>query len=851
MIKFDSDSIYQRALQKLQQDPNWKVISNNSVVSALLRSNAEVMAETARYAEYLFKESRWDAAQNRSSILSMSNLLGYQPKRKISARGSIWISADARTHQVGKSVSSYTFSNLNNSNTVWQTLSNPYAITSDVTITDSAGNSYIAIPRNFPANTKTMELNVIQGKKKSAYVSLSTIQNTATQSKFDPYLYIPITIHDCEDASNSTSKAFFRVYIEYKTGTTEEYRVVDTLLTSNATDKDVEVYNDLYSQELFYLKFNNDPNRGATLDISKNSSLKNIRVDYIESSGEDGNVLELFRTFTISGIKSGGGNSGIKLYGVNLNPISGGQDEETVADVKVNAPLNYINFYTAGTKEAYETAIENMDLVINGTTVQPRKVQVYGSTEEDSYGNLLPITCISFIADGLEDLVSGSTIAEDTDDDGIVDPYDKIEESLNYYLYRLKSPQDTLRFVAPNYVAFAVGLKCLVNNDDTDDITQLQEDIRDFIDTNWGSNSDVIDFERNFYPSALTTDVMNNFPEVVSITTEVEAIKKLNVLEATRILPKENPDDVTNVEHTFRIPFNFDKSFIGNLATKGFKDYRVGADYVMRVDIMYKKPKGLTSSSSYHVSIFVSDGRTQRDLRNSVDADGNYTDPTHLDEITDAFYYKRDTADSGIWDSNFATSSSDYSYLADICNLTTSYQVYYRPEVYSDNDYRSLIENTKSGNPPTLSSYQESPGAVDNMLFYFSADYDDADETIGDGWVEFTFDPFMIMLKMFAKYDTVLNQELAGFNWNSLKCSNDDTTDTFQTFINILNRYVDFYVSFRPIDPDIQIDLSGAQSGSTVLYIDSYDGTSINNTMNLTTDKRNRMIYVNCEYEEY
>ena len=54
MIYFDSNSIYQRALQKLQQDPDWKVISSNSVISSLLRSNAEIQAETARYAEYLF-----------------------------------------------------------------------------------------------------------------------------------------------------------------------------------------------------------------------------------------------------------------------------------------------------------------------------------------------------------------------------------------------------------------------------------------------------------------------------------------------------------------------------------------------------------------------------------------------------------------------------------------------------------------------------------------------------------------------------------------------------------------------------------------------------------------------------
>ena len=55
MIYFDSGSIYNRSIQKLQQDPNWHAISNNSVISALLKSNSEIQAETARYAEYLFQ----------------------------------------------------------------------------------------------------------------------------------------------------------------------------------------------------------------------------------------------------------------------------------------------------------------------------------------------------------------------------------------------------------------------------------------------------------------------------------------------------------------------------------------------------------------------------------------------------------------------------------------------------------------------------------------------------------------------------------------------------------------------------------------------------------------------------
>ena len=89
MIKYDSESLYNRALERLQQNPDWEAISSDSVIESLLKTNAEMNAETARYGEYLFNESKWDSAQNRSSIVAMAGMLGYKPKRARSATGPI------------------------------------------------------------------------------------------------------------------------------------------------------------------------------------------------------------------------------------------------------------------------------------------------------------------------------------------------------------------------------------------------------------------------------------------------------------------------------------------------------------------------------------------------------------------------------------------------------------------------------------------------------------------------------------------------------------------------------------------------------------------------------------------
>ena len=58
MMKFDADSIDNRISSKLNENPDWKPMIANSVMSSMIRHNAEADAEIARYAEYLFNESR-------------------------------------------------------------------------------------------------------------------------------------------------------------------------------------------------------------------------------------------------------------------------------------------------------------------------------------------------------------------------------------------------------------------------------------------------------------------------------------------------------------------------------------------------------------------------------------------------------------------------------------------------------------------------------------------------------------------------------------------------------------------------------------------------------------------------
>lgn len=836
MMKFDSSSIYNRAINKLQQNPDWKAITNNSVISSLIKSNAEINAETSRYLEYLFKETKYDTAQNPSSILSMANMLGYQPKRKISATGKLWVSIDPRTHLIGKTISMETLNKeLNPDNNLSNSLNwmpNPYdslIINPSSIITDSKGTPYVAITSStLESNKYYTTIDIIQGSRKSIFIDIDTIRSTSTQSKLYPYLYIPFKISNCENASSISSRRFFKVYTvtqsDSESFSYREYRIVNNLLLSESSDYDVEVYNDIYSQDVFYIKFDNDPAMGSILDLSSGSNLAGIRIDYLESMGAEGNVDTLYENFTITESVSSSGYSKVKLYGINTGFITGGYDEEDTLSIKNNATKFYISNYSVGTRESYENTVLNTVFKIDDLgEIRPKKVRVYGGMYlNPDTGIKLPVTYISFISNNLEDLATSGISDEQ---------YNKIEESLNYYLGRLKSPQDTIKFEPPEYVSLALGIKCFVSNDSsTEGLNVIEENIMNTVDTQWGPNSDYIDFGNSFTPSSLSKSIMNKYNEITSVDIEVEAVKKLIWEEASRIKAQTTSSVVV---HTCRIPFDFSPVFLGNKSFKGFKDFRVGSNYVFRIDLMYKKPNSL-NNTSLNKSIFIAEPEEGRS------------------EVS--FYIKHDLDD--IWNEESLDSVS-YSDIIGTQEITSDccYQVNLVSDVYTDNDFSAFKKRVKEGKESTKNSIND-PGALDNYLIYFSGDYDEYSSSIGYGWLEFSFDALYSILQAFSMYDSDLTDELNSCPLSLLKCDTTADTTLFATFKDMMEKYLDIYVSMRPIDSNLKLITSNlsedvlTNNSKSLLYVDSYDSyISSENRENLTFIKKPRMISVKCQYE--
>lgn len=828
MMNFDSTSIYNRAVSRLGQNPDWKPVINESVISALLKSNAETLSETARYAEYLFKESKWNTAQNESSILAMANMLGYQPKRKISALGKIYLSTDPSIHLVGKTASASTFlANLNTSNAILTPYYTDITIHSTDIIKCSNGIKFIPInDTTLPSSKSCIPVEIIQGERKTVSIDISTIRAVCTKSTINNYLYIPFRITNCEDASSIFSRKFLKLTVCYN-NKNEEYRIVDSLLLSDSTDRDVELYNDMYDNTLFYAKFNNSSYRGKVLDVSSNSSITSIDVEYIETLGNEGNINTLYQNFTTE-------VSGIKLYGVNTDYINGGEDEEDLNSIKENATKYYTVNYAVGTKETYEKTILNTEFRVGSYNIKPKKVIVFGGEYEDASNVKSNVTYVSFLSEGLDDL------SYDTDRE---EKYEKIENVLNYYLSRLKSPQDIVKFTVPSYISLAVGVNCSIDSSSKSENTSaIQSSIQSYINTQWGPDSNNISFGNSFLTSNVEKDIMNNFASVTSIDIEVEAVKQLNWNDATFINSQTSKYDSTSTYlRTLRIPFKFNSVFLGNKTRKGFKDMRVGASYVLRLDIIYKKPTTL-KKGDYNKSIFI----------------GNYTEDDKLmngSDDTVAFYAKHDT--SGLWGTDSGNFTSiDYEILNSATPLNSDiHQILYTPKVYSDNEYDTLRTKIKNGQ---ITSQDSSLGALTDFLIYFSGNYDTNSINIGDGWVELGIDSLYAVLQYFATYtDTTLQQELSYCPLSVIKCGTVEVTnDIFTKFRELLNNYVNIYVSMRPIDNNLKLlsaNLSNKiryNNQKSILYIDSADTDKETGIEDISAIKYSRMISVNCEYDE-
>lgn len=397
MIQFDYDSILNRLtsnLKTLLGDSDFLFFSTNL---RILEAVAEELAEEMAYDEYLTREAKWNLARNVSSLLSQTDFFNYVPHRKIGSKGIIRVSAS-------------------------NTFDGDYPVTIDIpkyTQFSNGETSFVSDrPRILSPGQNYIDINVVQGIPKTQTFEITSAQFPSGTE----YAMLEIL-------NDSIENSLFDVRVNGQLWTPIEHiRLAET------PDSQVFVLENKSDFSGIEFHFGNGV-FGTKLEIGDI-----ITVNYIETKGENGNILEANNVDQILGSFVDANSQPVELFCTNIDAIIGGSTYEDAESIRVNAPRSYQTGDRAMTRIDYETLI-----IRSGIS---DRVIVWGETEinEDRGnppGTYLPLE---------ENLVyiSGFNINPITLSGTILSESDKT--SLRDELNDLKGPTDIIRFVDTQFI---------------------------------------------------------------------------------------------------------------------------------------------------------------------------------------------------------------------------------------------------------------------------------------------------------------------------------------------------------------------------------------------------------------
>ena len=669
MKRFDSEAIFNRLMDRMEVNLNWALLSQNGVISAMMDTFSDRLAEISRYAEYLLGEKKWTTAQNVSSLNSQIGLVGYKSHRMQSVISYVIVS---HTDQSGANrLINYgsTFFNLDDRSNydditedpdpqdplrtqalVPWTNSTPYVIPLGTVFTSANGVQFVSTqavairtltePYDVIANSaaryaaflasggwngiKYLKVPVIQGSVQT--ITLGVAQGT----RFEAML-LPVT--NCEDATNNVSSGFLRMTINptpLVSSAAKPWYQISNILLAGPLDNVFEVTNmPDFSAVIF--KFGDGIN-GQRLPAGAL-----VTLSYLQTAGSMGNVSQKYQVTSISfptGIQMIDPRTNTVSNFLNVtndSPILGGKDADDQEAIRTNAPIGYLESYALGTTDAYEKQImqyapigldkvkvfagdaTNLLTLIGNTTNTVRGPLVTGASQ-----SVLYVTAISSDGQILQD-------AQDT----FMNP-------VTQAIGNLKAPTDTLVYVDPTLIQ--LRLSATIYSDDTSE-----------------SDQDVATAESNALEAAYSIFNMDfNAPfynsEYVSLTQSFSFVKYTDTMvEALADIPLE----VNNITSTgnniilggdaaypilYKIGFSFNPIFGSNPYAQGFANYNENAPYLIRLDLQFINNP--VAAASLNRTFFLFDNRS---LYNPTAASLELGAPEQNDlTINAAKYYNQD-----------------------------------------------------------------------------------------------------------------------------------------------------------------------------------------------------------------
>ncbi len=461
----------------------------------------DVLAYNTHYnaliANFALNESFLGTAQLRSSLVSLSEGIGYIPDSKTSAQGTINMSINLssvtpRPSQI-QIPSGFKFNSTVDEETyVFQT-------TETLTATDNGEGSFV-----FKTSSGSSDIVIREGTSR-------TKTFLATKSVDNP-------IYIISDKNLDISTAIVRVF-ESSTST------ISTTYTDLQNANTISSASTLYILKetpngLFELSFGN----GTTLGVAPDEGNK-ITVEYLATNGSDANTAKVFEPQSQVTVNSVG-------YSVTVSTVAnavGGSDKESLESIRKNAPFQYAS------QNRMVTAVDYSSLILRNFSTLIKDIQSFGGEYalEPEFGTI-------FMSILFNDDVTATTVQ--TTKDSIQD----LAKQLSVASFSLKFDDPVKTFIELDvFFQFNQRLTTLSKNTIQNSANNA---IIDYFSTNTGK------FNQSFRRSNLLTLIDNVSPAVLSsrmnvkmqrrFTPTLTSVQGFTIRYAAEIA---SPDDVNQI----------------------------------------------------------------------------------------------------------------------------------------------------------------------------------------------------------------------------------------------------------------------------------------------------------------
>lgn len=330
-LRFDYDSVLERLKLRVLKKLGGQNLLMFSTNIALLEAVAEEFDDLSLYDEFLTRECVWDTARGTSSIMKQVGFLGYKPHRRLGATGTVRFSASKDF-----------------------TATLPYSVNIPVfTKVSGGGVSFV-----------TKNLGFL--KKGDTYTDVTVVEG-------EP---ITITKKISENDISRNSNIYTRIGID-------DDRIENTLY-------EVKVNGDKWEEvdDIKLVSSYENPETAKVFMLKTMSQYKGVEIffgngvlgkpltagdtvtfTYVKTSGTGTQILSSGVVTTIDSTINytdvNGRVNKVSLFCTNLTPLMGGDDNETLASIKANAPKALQAVNRAITTQDYIALIKRLGIATN------------------------------------------------------------------------------------------------------------------------------------------------------------------------------------------------------------------------------------------------------------------------------------------------------------------------------------------------------------------------------------------------------------------------------------------------------------------------------------------------------